>query len=70
MTEKERIALGIDTLPLTLGDAIKELSKNKVVQSALGEHIYDRYMEAKTIEWSRYRTQVHKWELEQYLTVF
>jgi glutamine synthetase len=70
MTENDRLAHGIDTLPLTLGDAIKELSKNKVVQSALGEHIYNRYMEAKTIEWSRYRTQVHKWELEQYLTIF
>ncbi|MBS4023478.1 MAG: type I glutamate--ammonia ligase [Dethiobacter sp.] len=70
MTEAERLAHGIDTLPLTLGDAIKEMINDDVVRRALGEHIFDRFLAAKRIEWSRYRTQVHKWELDQYLTVF
>ncbi len=70
MTEEERLALGIDILPQTLGDALKELAKNRVVREALGDHVYNRFMEAKTIEWNCYRTQVHQWELDQYLTVF
>lgn len=70
MSEQERLELGIETLPKTLGDALAELSRNQVIRKALGAHIYDRFMEAKTIEWTRYRTQVHQWELDNYLTVF
>lgn len=70
MSEHERNELGIETLPMTLGDALKELKKNDVIRKALGEHVYDRFTEAKRIEWTRYRTQVHQWELDNYLTVF
>ncbi|OPY26126.1 MAG: hypothetical protein A4E28_02721 [Methanocella sp. PtaU1.Bin125] len=41
-----------------------------MIKSALGEHIYDRFMTAKRIEWDEYRTQVHRWELDQYLGVY
>jgi glutamine synthetase len=70
MCEAERKELQIGNLPMTLGDALQELSRNDVVKNALGQHIYDRYMEAKRIEWTQYRTQVHQWELDNYLTVF
>ena len=70
MTDVERAELSIGSLPTTLGNALDELSKNEVVRKALGEHIYDRFVEAKTIEWTRYRNQVHQWELDNYLTVF
>lgn len=70
MPESDRIELGIETLPLTLGDALKELAKDQVIIDALGEHIYDRFLEAKTIEWTQYRTKVHQWEVDNYLTVF
>ena len=70
MTDAERAEMGIGSLPATLGNALYELSKNEVVRKALGEHIYDRFVEAKTIEWTRYRNQVHQWELDNYLTVF
>ena len=70
MTDAERAELGIGSLPATLGNALEDLSKNEVVRKALGEHIYDRFVEAKNIEWTRYRNQVHQWELDNYLTVF
>ncbi|MDW7652265.1 MAG: type I glutamate--ammonia ligase [Bacillota bacterium] len=70
MTDKDRAEMGIDTLPLTLGNALEELAKDGVVRKALGEHIYGRFTEAKNIEWTRYRTQVHQWEVDHYLTVF
>jgi glutamine synthetase len=70
MTEQERAELGIGTLPMTLGNALDELTKDEVVQKALGSHIYGRFLEARTIEWTRYRTQVHQWEVDNYLTVF
>ncbi|MBS4031280.1 MAG: type I glutamate--ammonia ligase [Clostridiales bacterium] len=70
MSYEERQELNIGQLPQTLGDALHLLSKDDIVRKALGKHIYDRFVEAKTIEWTRYRTQVHQWELDNYLTVF
>lgn len=70
MTPSERQALGIGSLPGTLGEALDALAQDEVVQEALGEHIYHRFVEAKQIEWDIYRTQVSDWEIDQYLTVF
>ncbi|MDP2872958.1 MAG: type I glutamate--ammonia ligase [Bacillota bacterium] len=70
MTPAERQAMGIGSLPGTLGEALDALAQDEVVREALGEHIYHRFVEAKQIEWDIYRTQVSDWEIEQYLTVF
>ncbi|KKM10192.1 glutamine synthetase [Clostridiales bacterium PH28_bin88] len=70
MTPKEREEIGIGTLPESLQEALQELSRDEVVKGALGEHAYHRFMEAKQIEWDRYRMQVHDWELQEYLTKF
>ncbi|MEW5898575.1 MAG: type I glutamate--ammonia ligase, partial [Bacillota bacterium] len=70
MTEEERRQQGIGTLPGSLYEAVLELKNNKVIQEALGRHVFQRFCEAKLIEWERYRLQVHPWELEEYLTKF
>ncbi len=61
---------GIRTLPGSLWEALKELKNDKIVQAALGPHIYSRYMYAKHMEWDNYRTRVHQWEIDEYLTTF
>jgi len=61
---------GLETLPGDLGQALSELKKNEVIQSALGQHVYERFMEAKTQEWDEYRLYVSKWELDRYLTLY
>jgi glutamine synthetase len=70
MTPEERRELGIQPLPQDLGEALEALEQDPVVQEALGEHIYTRFLEAKRIEWDYYRRQVHQWELDQYLSTF
>lgn len=70
MTREERLAEGIHSLPGTLREALRELELDDVVQDALGPHVYAAFMEAKEIEWDIYRTQVHQWELDQYLSIF
>lgn len=70
MSEAERREKGIDTLPGSLEAAIQELEQDPVIREALGEHIFNRFVTAKTIEWNRYRTMVHPWELEEYLSKF
>ncbi len=70
MTAAERLAEGIGSLPSSLYEALQELSKDEVIKSALGSHAYNRFTEAKTIEWDRFRVQVHPWEIDEYLGVY
>jgi glutamine synthetase len=67
LTPKEREDRGIVSLPETLGEAIDELQHSKLMQKALGSHIFDRYVEIKRREWDEYRVQLTEWELERYL---
>lgn len=68
MTDEEKAAAGIRSLPENLGLALEELVKDEEVCSALGEHAVTHFVEAKRIEWNMYRTQVTEWEREQYLS--
>ncbi len=61
---------GIRSLPANLYEAVEELKKDKVVREALGEHIYERFIEAKTKEWDSFRARVHQWELDEYLAMY
>ncbi|ART76431.1 type I glutamate--ammonia ligase [Sutcliffiella horikoshii] len=70
MNKEERVAAGIADLPATLYAALEELKSNEVIQSALGEHLLEHFIEAKEIEWDMFRTQVHPWERDQYLTQY
>lgn len=67
MTEEERVKEGIEALPGSLEEAIKEMKKSELVRQVLGDHIFYKYIEAKTTEWDEYRTKVSKWEIDQYL---
>ena len=70
MTAAERRELNIDSLPGSLAEAMQELAKNDVIKSALGDHVYEKFIEAKMLEWDQYRIQIHAWEVDEYLTKF
>ncbi|WP_407271493.1 type I glutamate--ammonia ligase [Radiobacillus sp. PE A8.2] len=67
MDKVEREANGVQDLPATLYDAVQQLKSNDIIVDALGEHIFEHFVEAKEIEWDMFRTQVHPWERDQYL---
>jgi glutamine synthetase len=69
LTAEQRRERGIVSLPETLGEAIDELSQSELARTALGRHIFDRYIELKRKEWDDYRVQLTSWELERYLPV-
>jgi glutamine synthetase len=69
LSHDERIERGIEQLPETLGEAIEVLAESDLVRKALGDHIFDRYVELKRAEWEEYRIQVTRWELDKYLPV-
>ncbi|HQD41532.1 MAG TPA: type I glutamate--ammonia ligase, partial [Bacillota bacterium] len=70
MDKLDREEMGIDNLPHNLFEAIQELKRNEVIKSALGGHIYKRFVEAAMIEWNEYRTRISEWEIQKYLTKF
>jgi glutamine synthetase len=61
---------GLETLPGDLGHAIEALREDEVIQDALGQHVYERYVEAKMQEWNEYKLYVSQWELDRYLTLY
>jgi glutamine synthetase len=69
LTAEQRRERGILALPETLGEAIDELSTSELARTALGQHIFDRYVEIKRKEWDEYRVQLTPWEMEKYLAV-
>jgi glutamine synthetase len=67
MTDEERINEGIESLPENLLAAIECLKNSSLARETLGEHVFNKYLEAKKIEWDNYKTKVHKWEIDEYL---
>lgn len=70
MNEQEREKAGIQSLPSNIFEALVELQKDPVMLETLGEHALNRFVEAKEIEWDLFRTRVHDWERDQYLTLY
>ena len=67
MSYRERRKYRIDDLPRDLHEALDYLEKDRVVRDALGEHIYERYVDAKRGEWEEYIERVSPWEVERYM---
>jgi glutamine synthetase len=60
----------IDTLPKNLGDAVEELEADEVVLGGLGDHVAEKFVEAKDEEFTEYLVNVSEWELDRYLETF
>ncbi|UCF37908.1 MAG: type I glutamate--ammonia ligase [Acidobacteriota bacterium] len=70
MSVRERRRHKIADLPSSLNQAVLQLRKDKVIQKALGDHIYRQFVVSKRQEWATYVQQIHQWELDTYLGVF
>lgn len=68
--ETKRKEYGIDTLPGSLKEAIEALQNDEVILDALGSHIGEKFVEAKTQEWDEYKVEVSDWEVDNYLDTF
>ena len=69
MDEDARRRVGIISLPGNLFEAIQEVEASDLVRETLGDHIFNKFLENKRIEWDRYRTHVSQYEIEKYLAV-
>jgi len=69
MSEQQRIEHGIDALPGSLAEAIQYTEKSDLVKETLGDHIFQKFIENKKIEWDQYRIHVSQYEIEKYLPI-
>ena len=80
MDAKRREELGIENLPSSLGEALKELKKDSVIKKALAG-AYENFIKYKKKEWKSYlrylqerelpedTKKVTEWELERYFYI-
>ncbi|MDH3375935.1 MAG: glutamine synthetase [Gammaproteobacteria bacterium] len=57
----------VKKLPMSLGDALKELENDKVIKSSMPDEMYRVYTHYKGDEWERFNHQVTDWDVETYL---
>jgi glutamine synthetase len=69
MSETARKKHGIESLPGNLLEAIQLTEKSELVKETLGDHIFQKFIENKKIEWDQYRTHVSQYEIEKYLPI-
>ena len=67
MRLSQKAKLGIESLPSDLSKAVEEFEQDDYIKDVLGEHITEKYTEAKKAEWANYRAQVTQWEIDEYL---
>ncbi len=69
MDEEARERAGITSLPGNLFEALQEVEKSELVRETLGDHIFNKFVANKKIEWDRYRIHVSQYEIEKYLPI-
>lgn len=60
----------LPTLPLSLHEALDEFEASDLTREALGLHLFERFLEAKRLEWAHYLPIVSQWELDRYLNLY
>ncbi|MCK4267788.1 MAG: glutamine synthetase, partial [Actinomycetia bacterium] len=69
MTEAERKAANIDSLPQDLHEAIEIAEESELLKEALGEHVFEYFIRNKKAEWDAYKAQVSQYEVDRYLSI-
>jgi glutamine synthetase len=67
MDENAREKAGIISLPGSLHEALTLVSKSELVKETLGDHIFQKFIENKKVEWDRFRIHISQFELDRYL---
>ncbi len=67
MSEKKRAELNIGSLPDSLENAIAVMEQSELVKETLGEHLFNKIIANKKVEWDEYRIHVSRHEIDKYL---
>src|SRR6266550_4588548 len=66
LTDEERIAEGIGSLPGSLRDALDAMEHSTLVAEALGGHVFENFLVNKRREWADYKADVTPFEIARY----
>ncbi len=69
MSPEDRKKRGITSLPENRGEAIAETEKSELVREVLGDHVFEKFIENKKLEWAEYISHVSQFELDKYLKI-
>ena len=69
LTDEERHARKIVSLPEDLWEAMKLAETSDLVRTTLGEHVHEQFLRNKRIIWEDYRARVTRHEVEYYLPI-
>lgn len=69
LSENEIKQRKIKSLPRNMFTALEEMDKSMVAKTALGDFIYEEYLNDKKVEWNEYRKQITPWELKNYIDI-
>jgi glutamine synthetase len=69
MTPLDRRDKKIETLPGDLWEALLELEKSQLMRETLGDHVFNKFIVNKQIEWENYRGIVSHYELKKFLPI-
>lgn len=67
MKQEEKNKLGIESLPKSLREAVKEFEKDDFIRGVLGNDLSQKLIDTKNNEYEKYRQTVTEWELGEYL---
>ncbi|WP_435067843.1 type I glutamate--ammonia ligase [Haloplanus sp. C73] len=67
---EKREDYGITTLPSNLGEAVEAFEEDEMIKDAMGEHVSEKFIEAKSQEFGEYIVEVSDWEIDRYLEKF
>ncbi|MEG2000707.1 MAG: glutamine synthetase, partial [Evtepia sp.] len=70
MDAKCRASHGIEDLPGSLHEAVRELKADQLLVDTLGSHVYGQYVAGKEREWREYCAQVSSWEVAEYMVLY
>ncbi len=60
----------LTALPTSLHEALEAMEQSDLASDTLGLHVYERFLEAKRLEWNEYVLEVSPWERERYLRTY
>lgn len=70
LTDEERAAKGVVSLPGSLNQALKAMVDDGLVKEVLGKHAYNAFYTSKKKEWDSFRTYVSQWEIDHYIKAY
>ncbi|MEP7284151.1 MAG: glutamine synthetase family protein [Chloroflexota bacterium] len=60
----------LTTLPTSLYEALEAMEQSDLASDTLGLNVFERFIEAKRLEWNEYVLEISSWELDRYLTTY